>query len=114
MLHGGGGTPEHTGAHELDKYGDSKGFIIVYPEGLNRGWNDGRPIKDRTSDDVGFLSALVDELVAKYNADAKRVYSSPYVRQFRFFIQMDCFRVTRNQEPRNSVGYGPQDLLVRL
>ena len=76
MLHGGGGTPEHTGAHELDKYGDSKGFIIVYPEGLNRGWNDGRPIKDRTSDDVGFLSALVDELVAKYNADAKRVYST--------------------------------------
>src|SRR5258708_25647858 len=45
MLHGGGGTPEHTGAREIDKYGDPKGFIVVYPEGLNRTWNDGRLIK---------------------------------------------------------------------
>ena len=74
MLHGGGGTPEHTGARELDKYGDPKGFMIAYPEGLNRSWNDGRLIKGRPYDDVGFLSALIDELVQKYNADPKRVY----------------------------------------
>jgi polyhydroxybutyrate depolymerase len=76
MLHGGGGTPEHTGGVDLEKYGDPKGFIIVYPEGRNRGWNDGRPVKNRSYDDVGFLSALMDELVAKYNADPKRIYST--------------------------------------
>src|SRR5215471_11124507 len=74
MLHGGGGTPEHTGARELDKYGDPQGFMIAYPQGMNRTWNDGRQIKGRTYDDVGFLSALMDELVQKYNADSKRIY----------------------------------------
>jgi polyhydroxybutyrate depolymerase len=74
MLHGKGGTPEHTGARALDEYGDQKGFIVVYPAGINRSWNDGRPMRGRTYDDVGFLAALIDELVQKYNADAKRVY----------------------------------------
>jgi polyhydroxybutyrate depolymerase len=76
MLHGGGGTPERTGARELDKYGDQKGFIIVSPEGLRRSWNDGRLIRGRTYDDVAFLAALIDELVRKYNADPKRVYAT--------------------------------------
>ena len=74
MLHGGGGTPEHTGSRDLETYGDPAGFLVVYPEGLKRSWNDGRLIQGRTYDDVGFLSALIDELVAKYNADPKRVY----------------------------------------
>ena len=76
MLHGGGGTPERTGARNLDQYGDPKGFIIVYPEGLKRSWNDGRLIQGRTYDDVGFLSAVIDEVVQKYNADPSRVYAT--------------------------------------
>jgi polyhydroxybutyrate depolymerase len=76
MLHGGGGTPEHSGGVDLEKYGDPKGFILVYPEGVNRSWNDGREIKNRTADDVKFLSAVIDELVARYNADSKRIYST--------------------------------------
>jgi polyhydroxybutyrate depolymerase len=76
MLHGGGGTPEHSGGVDLEKYGDPKGFIIVYPEGKNRAWNDGREIKGRTADDVAFLSALMDELVATYNADGRRIYAT--------------------------------------
>jgi polyhydroxybutyrate depolymerase len=74
MLHGGGGTPERAGARDLEAYADRKGFIVAYPAGINKSWNDGRLIKGRTYDDVEFLSALIDELVAKYNADPKRVH----------------------------------------
>ena len=76
MLHGGGSNPDRARTVGLDKYADPQGFIIVYPAGLNRGWNDGRPIKGRTADDVGFLSALIDQLAADYNADTKRIYAT--------------------------------------
>jgi polyhydroxybutyrate depolymerase len=74
MLHGAGGTPERSGARDLDKYGDEKGFIVAYPEGLHRSWNDGRLIKGRTYHDVAFLSAVIDEIVREDNADPKRAY----------------------------------------
>jgi polyhydroxybutyrate depolymerase len=74
MLHGAGGTPEHAGASDLNRYADRKGFLVVYPEGLDHAWNDGRPISGRTADDVAFLSALIDELVQKYSANPRRVY----------------------------------------
>src|SRR5579859_812579 len=70
MLHGGGGTPERTGARDLPRYSDPKGFIVVYPEGLTKGWNDGRDIPGRDKpDDVAFFSAMIDELVRTQNAD---------------------------------------------
>jgi polyhydroxybutyrate depolymerase len=74
MLHGAGGTPERSGARELDKYGDEKGFIVAYPEGIKRSWNDGRLIQGRSYDDVTFLSAVIDQIVHNQNADPKRVY----------------------------------------
>jgi polyhydroxybutyrate depolymerase len=74
MLHGGGGDPEHSGSRDLNQYADAKGFMVAYPEGINRSWNDGRLIKGRSYDDVAFLSTLIDELVQKQNADSKRIY----------------------------------------
>jgi polyhydroxybutyrate depolymerase len=41
---------------------DRLGFVVAFPEGIHRGWNDGREgpaLRDRTSvDDVGFLASL--------------------------------------------------------
>jgi polyhydroxybutyrate depolymerase len=74
MLHGGGGTPEHGGSRDLNRYADLKGFMVAYPAGVNKTWNDGRLMRGRNYDDVGFLSAVIDELAAKYNADRKRIY----------------------------------------
>src|SRR5262249_27387325 len=76
MLHGGGGTPEHAGDHRIAEAADSEGYLVAYPEGIDRGWNDGRGIHGRTHDDVGFPSALIDELVKAKNVDPKRVYST--------------------------------------
>ena len=77
MLHGGGSTPERSGTLDLPQYSDPKGFLVVYPEGLTKGWNDGRNIPGRAQpDDVAFFSAMIDELVHTQNADPRRIYAT--------------------------------------
>ena len=57
------------------------GFAVVYPDGLNNSWADARPEERRAgrgppegTDDVAFITRLVEKLVADGTADAKRVY----------------------------------------
>jgi|APHig6443717497_1056834.scaffolds.fasta_scaffold33475_2 polyhydroxybutyrate depolymerase len=65
----------------FNKLADKDGFIMVYPDGIELNWNDGRmdeEAKDRAHgeniDDVGFISALIDSMIKDYNIDPKRVY----------------------------------------
>jgi polyhydroxybutyrate depolymerase len=78
VLHGGNdqGRGMDVVTHFND-FADQQGIIAVYPEGLNRGWDDGRVsrrLAPRTADDVGFISALTDKLEADYSVDGGRVY----------------------------------------
>ena len=82
VLHGGGGNG--AGMVKLTGFNvvsDREGFIVVYPDGIDRHWNDGRGVEwyrahRQDIDDVGFISALTDELSRKLNIDAKRVYAT--------------------------------------
>lgn len=77
-LHGGGGTGKgfitHV-HHDLDRAAAAAGFAIVYPEGVNKGWNDGRGNRN-TADDHGFLTALADRLIKEGVADPKGLYAA--------------------------------------
>ena len=81
-LHGGGGTGARMEKLTLDGFntlGDKEGFLVVYPDGIENHWNDGRAtVKYRTIrdkvDDVGFISALIDRLVQERQVDENRVY----------------------------------------
>ncbi len=59
---------------------DTAGFIIVHPQGtLLNGvthWNVGGWTIGSTTDDVGFVAALLDSLEAQYNLDASRIYAT--------------------------------------
>ena len=62
-----------------DDLADQEGFAVVYPIGINRGWNDGRANTVRydpgeAPDDVAFFDALLDHLIAQGVADAEQVY----------------------------------------
>ena len=82
VLHGGGGTGE--GMVKLTQGGfnilsDKEGFIVVYPDGIEKHWNDGRENVSYRAyrekiDDVGFISSLIDHLAKEYNIDIRRVY----------------------------------------
>ncbi len=84
VLHGGGGNGKSMVKLTLggfDKLADKKGFIVVYPNGIDKHWNDGRneaetgyETHEENTDDVGFIAALIDDLIKKYDADPNRVY----------------------------------------
>ena len=81
-LHGGGGTGkkmEELTLGGFNKLSDREGFIVVYPDGIEKHWNDGREnVSYRAHrekvDDVGFLSALIDALMKERNIDRNRIY----------------------------------------
>lgn len=59
---------------------DTAGFLIVHPQGtLFNGtthWNVGGWTIGSTTDDVGFIDALLDSLSATYNIEPTRIYST--------------------------------------
>ncbi|MGC2774210.1 MAG: PHB depolymerase family esterase [Bradyrhizobium sp.] len=75
VLHGalgsGIGTARTTGFAEAAARRD---FAAVFPDGLDRQWNDGRTGKAGGPDDVGFIRMLVQRLVTDRVADPRRVY----------------------------------------
>ena len=80
-LHGAKGTADKLqGYLGLNTVADREGFIVVYPQGENNRWNDGRDAavkggnETSSADDVGFLNSLADSLVAQGVADPARLY----------------------------------------
>ena len=94
MLHGAGGSgagaePQTGWAAKSDR----EGFIAVFPDGTPvrpamparflgnpRLWNDGsgRAASMENVDDVGFVSAMIDYLEARYSADPDRIYCTGF------------------------------------
>jgi len=84
-LHGGGGTAEQFDRSTRGHFGreaQKRGWVVVFPQGVAKGWNDGRPLtslRDRRRkgvDDVAFLSTLIDHLHATRGIDRTRVYAT--------------------------------------
>jgi polyhydroxybutyrate depolymerase len=57
---------------------DRKGFFVVYPDGLDRRWRDGRGAEGEMPagevDDVAFISELIDRLAQTHPIDTSRVF----------------------------------------
>lgn len=84
-LHGGGGTGKQMDAGTNNQFkteAGKRGWLVVFPDGVEKGWNDGREIVTRKGpqrvgvDDVGFISAMIDRMKADYNIDLHRVYAT--------------------------------------
>ena len=58
----------------LNAKADSAGFVVVYPDGYYKAWNDGGNTTSN-ADDVGFISALIEKLVTQLKIDRKRIYA---------------------------------------
>ena len=83
VLHGGGGDAK--GAARMtgfSKKAAEEGFVVVYPNGVSRlrklrTWNAGHCCAyamEKQIDDVAFISALIDKMIADYNIDPDRVF----------------------------------------
>lgn len=67
--------------YEFERLADQHGFAVVYPNARSFDWNDCSKIGDfsfngREVDDVGFLSALVEQLAGELELDRKRVFAT--------------------------------------
>ena len=83
VLHGGGGTGEGMERTltlgGFNTLADQHNFIVVYPDGIEKNWNDGRknvtdPAHQQNIDDVGFFNALIDNLTMEFNIDPDRIF----------------------------------------
>ena len=84
VLHGGGGgggNMEWLTRQGLNRIADRDGALIAYPDGIGKGWNDGRgDLKSKAAqqnvDDVGFLRALPRQIATSFPVDPQRVYAT--------------------------------------
>ena len=87
VLHGGGGYATLMRyISGMDAISDKEGFLVVYPAATSPTrtdrllfWNVGHPMKNSRQakvDDVGYLSAVLDDLPKYFSVDARRVYAT--------------------------------------
>ena len=62
---------------DFNTYAEEYGFIVAYPDGLSNSWNVGF-VPGITTDDVGFLSALIDTVNATYSINLNKVYATGF------------------------------------
>jgi polyhydroxybutyrate depolymerase len=78
MMHGSGSTAaQQENYSQFDTFAQAHGLVVMYPNGIERHWNDGRVIgHESTADDIGFMKAMLAEVIAQGLIDPKRVYAA--------------------------------------
>jgi polyhydroxybutyrate depolymerase len=90
VFHGAGGRAQgfarHTGFAAV---AEREGFIVAYPQGLERRWNDGRG-NGTPHDDVGFVRVLLDTLQRELGVDPRRIYATGISNGAMFAYRLAC------------------------
>ncbi|MFN8429400.1 MAG: PHB depolymerase family esterase [Spirosomataceae bacterium] len=84
-LHGGGGSGSQFENHyNFSPLALKRGYVVVYPDGIQsdgilrvRTWNGGTCCDyamEKQIDDVGFFSALIDQVIKDYKVNPRKVY----------------------------------------
>ena len=129
-LHGGGGTAEgmiRLTRGRFDELADRDRFVVVYPQGFGKSWNDGRndlPSKARQEnvDDVAFFRILIDELAKKYPIDRRRVFVAGISNGAMMSLRLGCslagsvrgVAAVAGSLPADVVGFCPATSSVNL
>jgi polyhydroxybutyrate depolymerase len=86
VLHGSamdGATMRRWTGYEFDRLADRDGFVVIYPDGYQKNWNDCR--RDATYaarlenvDDLGFIRLLIERLIAGKGVDPRKIFAFGY------------------------------------
>jgi polyhydroxybutyrate depolymerase len=110
-FHGGGMQGE--GMRRLTRFddiADARRFIAVYPDGIDKHWNDGRATIKHPQDDVGFVSALLDRMEQDFAIDRGRVYAAGISNGALFAERLGCELSGRIAAIAAVAGTLPRDL----
>jgi polyhydroxybutyrate depolymerase len=104
---------EQEGLSRMSQVADEKGFIVIYPQGLNfpeaaraqdagyddsQSWNAGGccgPAQIYNVDDVGFVEALFTDLDTRVCVDTRRTYATGMSNGAFFSYRLACERAAR-------------------
>jgi polyhydroxybutyrate depolymerase len=93
-FHGRLGTAEGMSRlTHLDRIADEHRFVVVYPQGYRRSWNDGRPGTPAHAagvNDAAFVAGLIHYLVSADQVDASRVYATGMSNGAIFTERLGC------------------------
>jgi len=100
-MHGGGGdAAQFETASKLTEKADLFKFVVVYPEGVKstgplgaRTWNAGgccEYARDNNIDDVGFITQLIDALIASYKINPKKIYATGHSNGGMLAYRLAC------------------------
>ena len=90
-FHGGGmqGAGMRRMTH-FDAVADQRGFVVVYPDGIDKHWNDGRATIRNPQDDVGFVSAMIDQVERSYPINDHRIFATGISNGALFAERLGC------------------------
>ncbi|MEN9810218.1 MAG: hypothetical protein RLZZ488_1785 [Pseudomonadota bacterium] len=60
----------------LHNLAEQNNFLVVYPNGVDKHWNDGRGTSNPNIDDVGFVKTIVEDLKSIRNVNVNRIYAT--------------------------------------
>ena len=90
-FHGAGGNgkamEQLTGFSQL---AEQERFIVAYPDAINQHWDARRRTQPETNNDIGFISALIEELGQQYNLDRRRFYVTGFSNGGMFAQRVAC------------------------
>lgn len=89
-MESGKGMAKMTGFNTVS---DQEGFIVVYPEAVDRHWNDGRGatlLERQQVDDVRCVSVLIAHLTQTLNIDQNRIYATGISNGAMFVQRLAC------------------------
>ena len=93
VFHGGMGDPEQIEKHSgFTETAIREKFIVVYPRGQNRQWNDGRAGQNDDVDDIAFFDVMWESLKAEYKFDRRRVFTTGISNGGFFSFRLACER----------------------
>lgn len=95
VLHGRGGTAaamEHRTRGTFDKLADRDDVVVAYPQALGSPSTWSAWIQAPRPDDVEFLSALIDSLVAAQGVDRRRVFAAGFSAGASMVYRLACER----------------------
>jgi len=94
VFHGGSQTAaDASKVTGYDAVSDREGFVVAYPQGFNKSWNDGRGTTDaerKGVDDVGFVRALIEDVRKLESIDPARVYATGMSNGGFFTQRLGC------------------------
>ena len=96
-FHGAGDSAENIESYSgFNELANREGFIVVYPQGINSLWNDGRPDPSLSFvQDVTFVEEMIDFFDNNLNVDTNRVYASGLSMGGMFSFRLGCELQTR-------------------